>query len=149
VKHTLLLWVLSSSRPIAQRAHDALMKSRAHHASVARHSMREAANRAISDSAKFNQRKQADGFMLLPAVRYSTLKQSSSRKSRAQPARAGSLLLGLPPLRQIFPEQRRSGRLGLHHDARNSPAVGFFDRLNTVDAARDLLAVAVQRVAAP
>src|SRR5579864_3014247 len=71
------------------------------------------------------------------------------RKSRAQPARAGSLLLGLPPLRQIFLGQRRSGRLGLNHDARNSPAAGFFDRLNAVDAARDLLAVAVQRVAAP
>src|SRR6266853_2473807 len=63
--------------------------------------------------------------------------------------RAGSLLLSLPPLRQIFLGQRRSGRLGLHHDARNSPAAGFFDRLNAVDAARDLLAVAVQRVAAP
>src|SRR6202171_3487544 len=70
------------------------------------------------------------------------------RKSRAQPARAGSLLLGLPP-RQIFLGQRRSGRLGLHHDARNSPAASFFDRLNAVDAARDLLAVAVHRVAAP
>ena len=57
--------------------------------------------------------------------------------------------LSLPPLRQIFLGQRRSGRLGLHHDARNSPAAGFFDRLNAVDAARDLLAVAVQRVAAP
>jgi hypothetical protein len=73
----------------------------------------------------------------------------SSRKSRAQPARPGSLLLGLPPLRQIFLEQRRRGRLGPHHDARDSPAAGFFDRLNAVDAARDLLAVAVQHVAAP
>src|SRR6185436_6605513 len=70
-------------------------------------------------------------------------------KSRARPARAGLLLLALPPLRQVFLGQRRSGRLGLHHDARNSPAAGFFDRLNAVDAARDLLAVAVQRVAAP
>jgi hypothetical protein len=56
---------------------------------------------------------------------------------------------GLPSLGQIFLGQRRSGRLGLHHDARNSPAAGFFDRLNAVDAARDLLAVAAQRVAAP
>jgi hypothetical protein len=56
---------------------------------------------------------------------------------------------GLPPLRQIFPGQRRGGRLGLHHDARHSPAAGFFDRFNAVDAARDLLAVAVQRVATP
>jgi hypothetical protein len=71
------------------------------------------------------------------------------RKSRAQPARAGSLLLGLRPLRQIFLGQRRTGRLGLHHDARNSPAAGFFDRVNAVDAAPDLLAVAVQREAAP
>jgi hypothetical protein len=55
------------------------------------------------------------------------LKQSSSRKSRAQPARAGSLLLGLPPLREIFLGQRRSGRLSLHHDARNSPTAGFFE----------------------
>ena len=39
----------SSSRPIAQRAHDALMKSRTHHASVARHSMREAAKSANPD----------------------------------------------------------------------------------------------------
>src|SRR5437588_5324435 len=31
----------------------------------------------------------------------------------------------------------------------NPPTAGFFDRLNAVDAARDLLAVAVQRVAAP
>ena len=59
------------------------------------------------------------------------------RKSRAQPARADLLLLALPPLRQIFLGQRRSGRLGLHHDARNSPAAGFFDRLDAVDAARD------------
>ena len=81
-----------------------------------------------------------------PAMRR---KRSSSRKSCAQPARAGSLLLGSPPLRQIFLGQRRSGRLGLHHDARNSPAVGFFDCLNAVDAARDLLALALQRVAAP
>src|SRR5258708_23715835 len=71
------------------------------------------------------------------------------RKSRAQTTRAGSLLLRLPPLRQIFLRQRRSGRLGLHHDARHSPAAGFFDRLNAVDAARNWLAVAVQRVAAP
>ena len=76
-------------------------------------------------------------------------KPGQLRESRAQPARAGSLLLGLPPLRQIFLGQRCSGRLGLHHDARNSPAAGFFARLNGVDAARDLLAVAVQRVAAP
>src|SRR5262245_18610201 len=48
-----------------------------------------------------------------------------------------------------FLGQRRSGRLGLHHDARHSPTAGFFDRLNAVDAARDLRAVAVQRVAAP
>jgi hypothetical protein len=61
----------------------------------------------------------------------------------------GGLLLSLLPLRKIFLGQRRSGRLGLHHDARNSPAAGFFDRLNAVDAARDLLAVAKQRVAAP
>jgi hypothetical protein len=54
-------------------------------------------------------------------------------------------------LRPIFHGQRRrrSGRLGLHHDARNSPAAGFFDRLNAVDAAPGLLAVAVQCVAAP
>ena len=52
-------------------------------------------------------------------------------------------------LRQKFLGQRRGGRLGLHDDARNSPAAGFFDRLNAVDAARDLLAVAVQRVATP
>jgi hypothetical protein len=71
------------------------------------------------------------------------------RKSRSQPARAGSRLLGLPPLRQILLGQRRSGRLGLHHDAHNSPAAGFFDSLNAVNAARDLLAVGVQRVAAP
>src|SRR5215469_12808902 len=52
-------------------------------------------------------------------------------------------------LREIFLGQRGSGRLGLHHDARHSPAVGFPDRLNAVDAARDLLAIAAQRVAAP
>jgi hypothetical protein len=46
----------SSSRLIAERAHDAVMNSRTHHASVARHSMSEAAKSAISDSAKFNQR---------------------------------------------------------------------------------------------
>src|ERR1700716_1924999 len=51
------------------------------------------------------------------------------RKSRAQTTRACSLLLRLPPLRQIFLRQRRSGRLVLHHDARHSPAAGFFDRL--------------------
>jgi len=65
------------------------------------------------------------------------------------PLRAGLLLFGLSPLRQIFLGQRGSGRLGLHHDARHPPAVGFLDRLNAVDAARDLLAVAAQRVAAP
>ena len=59
-----------------------------------------------------------------------------------------SLLSGLPTLRQIFLGQRRSGRLGLHH-ARNPPTAGFFDRLNAVDAARDWLAIALQRVAAP
>src|SRR5215468_281563 len=64
------------------------------------------------------------------------------------PLRAGSLLFGLS-LRQIFLGQRDSGRLGLHHDARHPPAIGFLDRLNAVDAARDLLAVAAQRVAAP
>src|SRR5215469_1406689 len=64
------------------------------------------------------------------------------------PLQAG-LLLGLVSLRQIFLGQRGSGRLGLHHDAANAPAAGVFDRLNAVDAARDLLAVAVQRVAAP
>jgi hypothetical protein len=79
----------------------------------------------------------------------SRFEQVSLGKSRAQPARAGPLLLGLPPLRQIFLGQWRSGRLALHHDARNSPAASFFDRLNAVDAACDLLAVAVQRVAAP
>jgi hypothetical protein len=57
--------------------------------------------------------------------------------------------LSLPTLRQIFLGQRRSDRLGLHHDARNSPSACFFDRLNAVDAARDLLAIALQRVAAP
>src|SRR5437763_734702 len=72
-----------------------------------------------------------------------------SSANRARSRRAGSLLLRLPPLRQIFLGQRRSGRLGLRHDDHNSPAVGYFDRLNAVDAARDLLAVAVQRVAAP
>src|SRR5262249_46635279 len=61
----------------------------------------------------------------------------------------GTLLLCLPPLRQIFLGQRGSGRLSLHQDARNLPAAGFFDRLNAVDAARDLLAIALQRVAAP
>jgi len=50
-------------------------------------------------------------------------------------------------LRQIFLGQRRGGRLGLHHDARNSPAACLFDRLNAVDAARDLLVIALQRVA--
>ena len=57
--------------------------------------------------------------------------------------------IAIAALWQIFPRQRRGGRLGLHHDARNSPAAGFFDRLNAVDAACDLLAVDVQRVAAP
>src|SRR5215469_6771907 len=65
------------------------------------------------------------------------------------PLRAGLLLFGLSPLRQIFLGQRGSGRLGLHHDARHAPAVGFLDRLNAVDAARDMVAVAAQRVAAP
>jgi hypothetical protein len=37
----------------------------------------------------------------------------------------------------------------LQPDAHNSPSAGFFDRLNAVDGARDSLAVAVQRVAAP
>jgi hypothetical protein len=73
----------------------------------------------------------------------------TSRVGRSRPARTGSLLLGLPPLWQIFLRQRRGGRLGLHRDVRNSPAAGFFDRLNAVDAACNLLAVAVQRVAAP
>ena len=56
---------------------------------------------------------------------------------------------GLVSLRQIFLGQRGSGRLGQHHDAGNSPAASVFDRLNAVDAARVLLAVTVQRVAAP
>ena len=56
---------------------------------------------------------------------------------------------GLVSLRQIFLGQRGSGRLGQYHDAGNSPAASVFDRLNAVDAARDLLAVTVQRVAAP
>ena len=54
-----------------------------------------------------------------------------------------------PPLREIFLGQWHSGGLGLHHDARHSPAAGFFDRFNAVDAPRHLLAVAVQPVAAP
>src|SRR5262249_49719704 len=54
-----------------------------------------------------------------------------------------------PLLSQIFLGQRRSDRLGLHHDARNSPSACFFERLNAVDAARDLLPIALQRVAAP
>jgi hypothetical protein len=112
------------------------MKSRAHHASVARDSMSEAANSSISDSAK------VAGRWIHIAPR-STLFDTKAEQL-PQIAR-----LTLPPLRQIFLGQRRSGRLGLHHDARNSPAAGFFDRLNAVDAARDLLAVAVQRVAAP
>src|SRR5437763_12530888 len=70
-------------------------------------------------------------------------KAEPPRKSRARPARAGLLLLALSLLRQIFLGQRSSGRLGLHHDAHYAPAAGFFDRLNAVDAARGLLAVAV------
>src|SRR4029077_2304405 len=57
--------------------------------------------------------------------------------------------LRLPTLRQIFLGQWRSSRLGLHHDARNAPSACFFDGLNAVDAARDLLAIGLQRVAAP
>ena len=110
------------------------MKSRAHHASVARDSMREAANSSISDSAKV-----AGRWIHTCSTLFDTKAEQLPQIAR----------LTLPPLRQIFLGQRRSGRLGLHHDARNSPAAGFFDRLNAVDAARDLLAVAVQRVAAP
>ena len=40
-----------------------------------------------------------------------------------------------------FLGRRRRGRLGLHRDARHSPAAGFLDRLNAVDAVSDLLAV--------
>src|SRR5215470_4214067 len=56
-----------------------------------------------------------------------------------------------PPtyLGEILLGQRRSDRLGLHHDARNSPSACFLDRLDAVDAARELLAIALQRVAAP
>jgi hypothetical protein len=46
----------------------------------------------------------------------------------------------------MFLGQGRSDRLGLHHDARNSPSACFYDRLNAVDAARDLFAIALQRV---
>src|ERR1700733_13979131 len=80
-----------------------------------------------------------------PAARYSTLKQGSSanRRGAAGPCRFAAI--GLAPLRQISLGQWRSGRLGLHHNVGNSPASGFFDHLNAVDTARDLLAVAVQR----
>jgi len=80
---------------------------------------------------------------------FGPLSHPQGRSAPERPRASGSPLLGLPPLRQIFLGQRRSGRLGLQHDAHNSPAATFFDRLNAVDAARDLLAVAVQRVAAP
>ena len=75
--------------------------------------------------------------------------EGSKYTTAVHPLRAGLLLFGLSPLRQRFLGQRGSGRLGLHHDAGDAPSAGVFDRLNAVDAARDLLAVAVQRVAAP
>src|SRR5262245_22709781 len=80
--------------------------------------------------------------------------RSGTRLSTAAIATAHAIVLVRIVLidisfRQIFLRQRRSGRLGLHHDARHSPAGGFFDRFNAVDAARGLLAVGVQRVAAP
>src|SRR5262249_49882504 len=61
----------------------------------------------------------------------------------SSPIRCRFTALSLPTLRQIFLGQGRSGRLGLHHDARDSPSACFFDRLNAVDAARDLLAIAL------
>src|SRR5205807_4863175 len=51
-----------------------------------------------------------------------------------EPPHCGSHALALRPLRQIFLGERRSGRLGLDHDARYAPAASFFDRLNAVDA---------------
>src|SRR6267142_525831 len=136
---------LSSSRPISSARAQCFEEEPHTSRVVARHCLREAAKSAISDRAKFNQRYPADRFHIAPCRTIFDATAEHLRKSRA----AGSLPLALPPLRQIFLGQRRSGRLGLHHVARNSPAAGFFDRLNAVDAARDLLAVAVQRVAAP
>ena len=55
----------------------------------------------------------------------------------------------MSPLRQIFLGQRHSNRLGLHHNARNSPSACLFDCVNAVDTARDLLSISLQRAAAP
>jgi hypothetical protein len=55
----------------------------------------------------------------------------------------------LAALRQIFFGQRRCIRFRRHNDPRNSPAAGSSDRLNAVDATRDRLSVALQRIEAP